>query len=775
VHANSGSRRIVAAALALLAGVLTVHLQAAPPPDAVVGAAALAATAGFAWRRLAWPAAYVLGLVLATLTARAIVADRLQPHLAGEVLQVTGLVVAVPIRRADGVTFELAPEPHLEPRTPSLPSRLRLAWYDGPYGPAGRPEPGERWRFSVKLRPPRGLSNPGGFDAEQRAAIDGIGATGYVHDETEPRRLAVTPAHPIERARNALARAIGEATAGSPSSGLVQALAVGVQDAVPDEQWQLFRLTGITHLVAISGLHVTLFALVVATGVRYAFRLPPLGRFVRWRVAAEVGLGLSAALAYSLLAGASVPTQRTVLMLAVYGLAKLGRRHVAPQTLLGGALIVVLLLDPLAALTAGFWLSFGAVAAILAVSVGRLRAPGLVGTFAITQAAVTVALAPPSAGLFGGLTWAGTVANVVAIPAYSFVAVPLVLLGTAFEPLLPSFAAGAWRWAAAFLDLQWPALEWLAALPGVGWSPVRPPVGWLLLGLVGALAALAPVPWHARTLATAVVAAMLAGRAERPRHGEAWVTVLDVGQGLAVVVETRSAVVLYDTGPAYPGGGSAGESVVVPYLRHRGWSRVHTLVVSHGDSDHSGGAPAIVDALPVGRRIGSAPEMPIACRAGDRWSIDAVRFEFVHPDEGRYGDNDGSCVLRVSAGAHRALLTGDITAAVEGLLPAGAVRADVVTVPHHGSRTSSSEAFVAAVQASHAVASAGHANRWKFPRAEVVQRWEVSGARVVVTAHEGAVRYVLGGRALRTAPGHRVAGARWWTSAAGDTRPMSET
>jgi competence protein ComEC len=464
-----------------------------------------------------------------------------------------------------------------------------------------------------------------------------------------------------------------------------------------------------------------------------------------------------------------------VLMLSVYGVAKLGRRHVGPHTLLAAALVLVLLHDPLAALTSGFWLSFGAVAAILAVGVGRLRAPGVVGTFVITQAAVTVALAPASAGLFGALTWAGTIANVVAIPAYSFVAVPLVLFGTACEPVLPAVAAFAWHWAAAFLDLQWPALEWLAALPGVGWSPVRPAVAWLVLGIAGALVTLAPVPWHARLGAIALVAAMLAGRAERPRHGEAWVTVLDVGQGLAVAVETRSAIVLYDTGPSYRGGGSAGESVVVPYLRHRGWSRVHTLVVSHGDSDHAGGVAAVLDAVPVGRRIGSAPDMPERCRAGDGWTRDGVVFEFVHPDDGRYGRNDGSCVLRVAAGAHRALLTGDITAAVEGLLPPESVRADIVTVPHHGSRTSSSEAFTTAVDARWAVVSAGYANRWNFPRPEVVHRWEAAGASVVGTAEHGALRYVLGGRLLRAAPGHRSAGAHWWTAGDARSRPMSQT
>jgi competence protein ComEC len=451
-------------------------------------------------------------------------------------------------------------------------------------------------------------------------------------------------------------------------------------------------------------------------------------------------------------------------MLGVYALAKLGRRHVAPRTLLAGALVAVLLHDPLAALTAGFWLSFGAVAAILAAAVGRLRTPGTPATLAITQAAVTVALAPAAAAMFGGLTWVGVVANVVAIPAYSFVAVPLVLLGTACEPVVPALASLAWRGAAAFLDLQWPALEWLAALPGVGWSPVPPSAAWLAAGTAGMLIALAPLPAAARAGGLVLLAAMLAGRADRPRHGEAWVTVLDVGQGLAVAVETRTRLVLYDTGPSYRGGGSAGERVVVPYLRHRGWGRVHRLVVSHGDSDHAGGVPAVREAVAVDSTVSGVPGAEWPCRAGDAWTWDGVRFEFLHPDDAAYGDNDGSCVLRVQAGEGSALLTGDITAAVEGLLPPASVAADVVTIPHHGSRTSSSEAFVAAVGAGWAVAAVGHANRWGFPKPDVVARWESAGATVVGTADDGALRFVLGARGTRAAPGHRAAAARWWTS-----------
>lgn len=773
MYALPRRNRVVGVALALLAGVLCVHCRVPLPTNGALAGAALAAFAVAGLGRTPWPIAFVLGLALTTLEARSILADRLVPALAGEVVQVTGRIASVPIRDQDSVQFVFAPEP-VEARDgvpaaavePRLPARIRLDWYAARRG-HGAPRDlaaGERWRFSVKLRVPRGLANPGGFDAEQRAAIDRIGATGYVHDETEPVRVDRHEGFPIERARGAIAAAISESVGESDSSGLVQALAVGVQDAVPDEQWTLFRLTGITHLVAISGLHVTLFALVVATCVRHAFRLRPFGRIVRWRVPAEVALGIGAALGYSLLAGWSVPTQRTVLMLAVYGVAKLARRDISPSTLLSAALVAVLLHDPLAALTAGFWLSFGAVGSILAVSVGPLRAPGTVRTFVITQGAVTVALAPVLAAMFGGLTWAGTVANVVAIPAYSFVAVPLVLGGTALWPVWPDAASLAWQGAAAFLDLQWTPLAWLASLPGVGWSPVPPGAAWLAIGTAAALLALAPMPWALRTLATVLVVAMLAGRAERPWPGQAWVTVLDVGQGLAVAVETHTRLLLYDAGPSYRGGGSAGQRVILPWLRHRGWSRVHRLVISHGDNDHAGGAADVLAAVPVGAVVSGEHGVEWPCRAGMQWAWDGVRFDFLHPDDAKYGDNDGSCVLRVTAGAHRALLTGDITAAVEGLLPVDEIAADVVTVPHHGSRTSSSEGFVAAVGARWAAVGAAHSNRWNFPRADVVARWEGTGATVVVTARAGAVQYRLGGRSLLAPPGWRRIHGRWWNA-----------
>jgi len=744
--------RIPAAAGALLAGVLAVQFAPALPAVGTLWAALVVGAAFAAARRAAWPLAFAVGLAVATVQGRHVLADRLDPVFGAEVLQVTGTVASVPLRSAGRVQFEFAPE------DPALPSRLRLSWYDE----RATLVPGERWYLSVKLRPPRGLANPGGHAAEQRLAIDGIGATGYVHDETEPRRLAVTRAFPIERARAAIARRIEAATGSSPSTGLVQALAVGVQDAVPDDQWALFRLTGITHLVAISGLHVTLFAAVVALGVRCAFRARALAGRQRWRVPAECALGLSAATAYALLAGWSVPTQRTVLMLAVYAAARLARRPVAAPDLLGLALMAVLLRDPLAALTAGFWLSFGAVGAILAVGAGRLRAPGAVATFGLTQAAVTIALAPASAVMAGGLTWVGAVVNAIAIPAYSFVAVPLVLLGIALAPAWPDAAVASWRLAAAGLDLQWAPLEWCAALPGVGWSPVPPSFALLGAALVGVGVALAPWPASARTLGTLVVVALLGARADRPPHGAFRVTVLDVGQGLATVIETRARVVVYDTGPSYRGGGSAGGGVVVPYLRRRGWQRIDRLVVSHGDDDHAGGREDLLAALPVSRETSGAGVSEARCQAGETWQWDGVRFAFVHPDASPYDDNAGSCVLRVEAGSWAALFTGDIPAAVEASLPPAALRADLVLVPHHGSRTSSSPALVAVAGARWAAVSAGYGNRWGFPKPDVVARWRAAGARVPNTAAAGALGFELGPYGATGGRGERVRAPRWW-------------
>lgn len=747
-------------ALAFLAGVLVVQYSPSLPGTGPLVAAAIAAAMAAPLLRSALPLVFVAGLALATWTAHAVLRDRLHPADEGEVVQIEGVVASVPLRSPERLQFDFAPDDR------RLPSRVRLSWFD----PRAELAPGERWAFSVKLRAPRGLANPGGFDAEQRAAIDRVGATGYVHDETEPRRVAAASGWPVQRSRAWLAGRIDAAVGESRANGLVQALAVGVQDAVPDDQWRLFRLTGITHLVAISGLHVTLFAVVVAAGVRAAFRLPVLGRLQRWRIPAEAGCGLAAAFAYSLLAGWSVPTQRTVLMVGVCACAHLLRRRVGSAPVLALALVVVLARDPLAAATAGFWLSFGAVAALVASTPGRLGALGTVRTFLVTQAAVTIALAPLTAALFGGLSWVGTLANVVAIPAYSFVAVPLVLGGTAVAPFVPELAALAWRLAAAFLDLGWPLLEWLVELPGVGWSPVPPGPGAFALGLGGVLVALSPVPAAARGLGAVLVGGMLAVRAERPPQGTAWVTVLDVGQGLAVAVETRRHVVVYDTGPKYRGGGSAGESVVVPFLRARGWRAVDLLVVSHADDDHSGGAPAVRDAVAVRAEASGERGAIDPCLAGAGWRFDGVELRFLHPSGERhdYSRNDGSCVLRVDAGGRRALLTGDITRAVEAELVGAAgdgPAADVVTVPHHGSRTSSSVEFVAATGARWAVVSAGWRNRWGFPKPDVVSRWSDADAQVVEVARSGATRFVLSPSGARTGRGERAERPRWWRAA----------
>jgi competence protein ComEC len=538
----------------------------------------------------------------------------------------------------------------------------------------------------------------------------------------------------------------------------VAGLAVGLQDAVSREQWLVLARSGTSHLMAISGLHIAMVAAVFAwLG----------GRLQRWRQRhgaaggqrdAAVIAGAVAALGYSLLAGWSVPTQRTMVMIACGAMALLLRRRVGIADGLGLCMIAVLLLDPLAPLAPGFWLSFGAVGAILFGATGHARAPGVLRGYLLVQAVVTLGLVPVLAGSFASVSLVSALVNLYAIPLYTLLIVPAVLV--ACGAALVSAPAGAWLldWTGRLIELTWPLLATPAAWPLATWSIAGlDAMAWGAL-LLGTGAVLAPLPWPGRAAGLALVATACLWRPLPVEQGVARVTVLDVGQGLAVTVETARHVLVYDAGPSFRSGSDAGQLVVVPYLRHRGVRAVDRLVVSHDDDDHKGGAPGVLALLPTrsvvtgpsvpSRALGGAAAdgLPGRCRRGRAWTWDGVQFRWLHPGAAAHQrDNDSSCVLLVQAGAHTLLLAGDIEAEAEReLLAAGAVPAvDVMIVPHHGSRTSSTAAFVAATRPHWVVYAVGHRNRWNFPAPRVVERWAAAGAEARSTSDSGALTFEL--------------------------------
>ena len=746
----------VATAVALLIGIGTcLCLPALLPRPLFVLAAAVGA---WWWSRRDWRrilGACLFGCGLCGLHVAYALSQQLPLSLERQDVVVSGRIVELPANEPRRTRFMLQVDDAATVPPPLRGRLLRLSWYDEykPIEPSRRftLRSGSRWRFELRLRAPRGLRNPGVFDSEKSALARRIAATGYVRDPRHARQLSA--ASGIDAWRESMSARIASAVPSS-SSRYVQALALGDTRALDDLDWEALRATGLTHLIAISGFHVgmvaALFALLAAGLWRAA---PALARRVPRPQAAALA-ALAGALGYAALAGFALPTVRTVLMIAVVVAARALRRPVRVADALAMAALIMLLFDPLAALTAGFWLSFAGVAwlAWCLPDAGHR----IVGDFLSAQGVATLGLLPLTVVLFGQASLAGPLANLVAIPWWSLVVVPLSLLGTAFEALHAGLGAWAWRAAAWCFDLSWPLFHWLADSRFALWW--LPEARWfaLPLALLGAFWCLLPRGVPGKPLALLLWLPLLWPARGLPTAGAAELVVLDVGQGLSVLVRTANHSLLYDMGPAQPDGFDAGERIGVPSLRALGVRRLDAAVVSHGDNDHAGGFPAVRRAFPMPIAVspeGSGVAGTSACRAGMQWRWDGVHFRFLHPPiYFPYLDNESSCVLRIETRYGAALLTGDIGEVVErGLVrrdPAS-LRADVVMVAHHGSGGSSDPGFIAATGARHALVSAGYGNRFHHPKPEVLERWQQAGAETHDTLEAGALRVRLQAGGIR--------------------------
>jgi competence protein ComEC len=761
----------IATAVALLLGITASLCLASLPPWHAFAWPLVAGA--WLWSRLGWKrvaGAGLFGFALCGLHVVHALSQQLPSSMERQDVVASGRVVELPAHEARRTRFRLRVDDDGAVPAPLRGQLLQLSWYDGyrQSAPSRRFElaPGSRWRFELRLRAPRGLRNPGVFDSEKSALARRIAATGYVRHPDAACRIA--RAAGIDAWRGTMSARIAAAVPAS-SSRFVQALALGDTRALDDIDWETLRATGLTHLVAISGFHVgmvaALFAL-LASGLWRAF--PALARRLPRPQAAALA-ALAGAAGYAAVAGFALPTVRTVLMIAMVVAARALRRPVRVGDALAMAALAMLLFDPLAALTAGFWLSFAGVAwlAWCLPEAGHR----IVGDFLSAQGVATLGLLPLTAVLFGQASLAGPLANLVAIPWWSLVVVPLSLLGTALESLHSGAGLWAWRAAAWCFDLAWPLMQWLAGSRFALWW--LPEAGWfaLPLALLGAFWCLLPRGVPGRALALLLWLPLLWPSRGLPLPGDAELVVLDVGQGLSVLVRTARHSLLYDMGPAQPEGFDAGERIGVPSLRALGVRRLDAAIVSHGDNDHAGGFPAVRRAYPMPvawSSEGSGVEGTRACRAGMQWQWDGVRFRFLHPPVYfPYLDNESSCVLRIETAHGAALLTGDIGQVVERDLlrrDAAALRAEVVLVAHHGSDESSDPGFVAATGARQALISAGYGNRFDHPRPGVVARWRQAGAQVHDTLDEGALRVRLQAGGVTVEP-RRQSHPRPWDAA----------
>jgi competence protein ComEC len=710
--------------------------------------------------------AAVLAFGVTGLRAVEYASQGLDPALEGRDLQVTGVVAAMPQRNELGLRFRFEVESaRAGDATVQLPPLLQLGWYNGAWpvsdsqmelqrNPADL-RPGERWQLTVRLKAPHGNLNPHGFDYELWLWEQGIQATGYVRAgprDAPARRLGTSWAHPVEQLRHAVREAIYNRVQDKRAAGILAAVVVGDQSAIDRADWDVFRATGVAHLMSISGLHITMFAWAAALVVGALWRRS--GRLCLTVPAQHAGLagGVLLAAGYALFSGWGVPAQRTVWMLATVGLLRWSGRQWPWPWIWLLACAVVVSIDPWSLTQAGFWLSFVAVGVLFASDPGRGEeaVPGWRGralALLKEQWVVTVALTPLTLLLFGQVSVVGLLANLLAIPWVTLVVTPLALAGTLVAPV----------WDAAALAVQGLALalQWMARLPFATVTVAAAPLWAGIAGVAGGLLLAMRLPVPLRALGVPLMLPVLLWQPQRPAAGEFELLAADIGQGNAVLVRTAGHTLVYDAGPRYSAESDAGHRVLVPLLRALG-ERVDTLVLSHRDSDHTGGAAAVLAMQPQAALLSSieaghelqALRPATRCLAGQAWEWDGVRFEVLHPVpanyEGAPKPNAISCVLRIANGRRTALLVGDIEQPQEARLvaeSAAALAADVLLVPHHGSKTSSSEPFLDQVHPSIAFVQAGYRNRFGHPAPPVVARYDERQVHLVESVKCGAARW----------------------------------
>jgi competence protein ComEC len=740
---------LLANGLGFAAGVGVLFLMHSLPPLwlSVLGAA-LAALSAWRLPPLRTIAFGALGFLWAQIQVCQVLCEDFPEHLVRQDIELTGRIADLPEETGGAVRFLFWVErARSGARELGFDGLVRLSWYrDAPKFAVG-----ERWRLSTRLKPPHGFANPGGFDYERWLFQRGIKATGYVRGAKQSQRLDPGPGtHVIDRWRQRMRGHMQDVLGDATGEALVRSLVLGDRSGLGPEEWEVLTRTGTNHLIAISGLHVGLVAGFVFFSSRWAWsRNARLTLMVAAPRAAAI-CALLGAVAYSALAGFAVSTQRALIMLAVVLGAVLFSRTIRPTSGIVLALVGVLVLDPLAVLSYGFWLSFAAVAALLYALGQRLAVGGRWSRWARTQWAVTLGLLPLLLLLFGRASLIAPAVNLIAVPLFGLV-LPVVLVASLLG-LIPGLELPLVL-TSKMLDGGFGLLEaasgWSGATAAVSSRP-----GWVWVSaFAGAVLLLGPRGVPGRWLGLLLLLPLGLMRPPAPSHGEAKLTLLDVGQGLAAVVRTNRHTLVYDTGPRFPSGFNTGSAVVLPYLQHEGVGHIDVLVISHGDRDHAGGFAGLNGKISIGRILGGEPgEIPSAtadpCLAGEKWIWDGVDFELLYPDAlGREG-NDSSCVLRVSTreAGSSVLFTGDIQAATENALaterPDG-LESTILVAGHHGSGTSSSGTFLEAVAPRFVLYAAGFANRFGFPAAAVRERVSAQGAVQLDTARAGAIVFRL--------------------------------
>lgn len=707
------------------------------------------------------------GFLYATIFASVRLSDELPTAWQQRSVDVIGVVASMPSVHPRGERFRFDVE-QVMTHEAHVPKRILLnAYHANSWNQTTKnitqrvlPMPatfkvGERWRLTVRLKRPHTTYNPHGYDFEAWALAHNIRAMGTILKKSGMQKLTDfvwRPSYMVEYCREKVAARMEKALGDRPYAGVIRALVVGDGGQISKQDWDVYLHTGVNHLMSISGLHITMLA-----GLAFSFttfiwrRFPQLVLQMPTRKVATIA-GVCVALLYACLAGLSVPTQRTLYMLSTFAGALLLSRRINMSRVLSIAVLVVVLLDPWAVVAPGFWLSFSAVAIITYATVNRLQLRHWLVEAIHTQWSVTLGLLPFLIAMFGQASIVSPVANGFAIPIISLLVVPLSILGA----LLPIDLI--LQLAHQILAFCMLGLNWLADQPFATWQQAAAPVWTIGVAMVGMLWVLLPRGFPQRWLGLILMLPMFFVKPSVLAEGEMQVTVLDVGQGLSVVIKTATHAMVYDTGQQYNQDRDAGDSIVVPYLRSIGIQQLDALVVSHDDNDHSGGVSALLAQVPVEWvaasyvlpnevNVKSKQPKQRKCYAGQRWYWDGVRFEVLSPSIESYqdetvSDNNRSCVVKVSSRYGSVLLTGDIEAEVEGALlqkQKYSLKSDVLIVPHHGSKTSSTEGFVKSVAPKYAIFTVGYLNRFKHPKPLIVSRYLERRSTMYQSDYHGAV------------------------------------
>ncbi len=727
---------------------------------------------------------FIIGFAWALLRAHWVLDVALPTELQGKDVLATGVIASIPVYDQRKQRFEFDIET-LEYKKKTIPftGKVRLNWYSQ-RGKKKRKfnsekvqlKAGQRWQFWLRLKQPHGFMNPGGFDYEGWLYQKKIRATGYVRINSKKQQGAIklnkqASGYQWLILRQNLYEKLKSLTVDNQYHGILIALAMGERVGITSQQWDVFRATGISHLVAISGLHIGLLAGLLFFLTRKLWTYSEIAslKLASPRAAALVSL-LGAAF-YAALSGFAVPAQRALIMLSIVMLSIFMRQKVQSSQVLSIALLVVLLLDPVAVLSPGFWLSFSAVAIISFAAFGRLSINKGWHIWGRLQWRISLAIIPLLVFLFQQASFVSPLANLFAIPVVSFIVVPLVLLATVISSVLPEAASFIYNVSDVVLSLLWWPLDYLAATPVSQWLGVKSDLTSLGLASLGFFLLLTPKRWPAKYLGVFLIIPLFWPEVGSPEEGEVEVTLLDVGQGLSVVVQTSQHALVFDTGARFSRNFDIGAAVVLPFLRQKKITNLDMLIVSHKDNDHRGGLSSILKEMPVNKLVSSYGEKNSeACWAGQRWMWDGVLFEILNPDESIVYKkrNNASCVLRVKAGQDSILLTADIEKRTEKALletRISQLKSTYLVSPHHGSKTSSSEAFLDAVNPAYIFIPVGFKNRYRMPHSSVMQRYRDRNTVILETYKSGAISVRFGQKNSNKIPEeYRKLQHKYWNS-----------